>query len=222
MSVPFLAAPSLPVYITSQGNITKSIGFFSHQKAPPMLRVGEGEGSHTFNASTWETGRWISGFETSLVYKVRSRTARTIHKSQSQKKKVPLRAETLFRLIDICETNKCILTQVDSKDQVYFSSIKQWFQMRNWAGVVARWLSTFLACVEAWLLPQCWKQETTCCELLQELGPFVSTVFLLFIVPDASLKLCLSQSWTMILLEESDPSLCWICALTWFEVIIAA
>lgn len=88
MSVPFLAAPSLPVYITSQGNITKSIGFFSHQKAPLMLGVEEGEGGgHTFSASTWETGRWISGFETSLVYKVRSRTARAIHKNQSQKTK---------------------------------------------------------------------------------------------------------------------------------------
>lgn len=83
-------------------------------------------GGHTFNASTQETGRWISGFETSLVYKVRFRTARTIHKKSTAKKpKVPLRAETLFRLIDICETNTCILTQVDSKGQVYVLSIKQ-------------------------------------------------------------------------------------------------
>jgi hypothetical protein len=31
---------------------------------------------HTFNPSTWETGRWISKFQASLVYTVGSRTAR--------------------------------------------------------------------------------------------------------------------------------------------------
>lgn len=46
-------------------------------------------------------------------------------KINRKKPKVPLRAETLFRLIDICETNTCILTQVDSKGQGYVLSIKQ-------------------------------------------------------------------------------------------------
>lgn len=61
----------------------------------------------------------MSELEGTLVYKVRSRTAMAIHKNQLQKTNVPLRAETLFRLIDICETNKYILTQVDSKGKVH-------------------------------------------------------------------------------------------------------
>lgn len=37
-------------------------------------------GTHTFNYSIWETDRWISELEATLVYKVRSsRTAREIY-----------------------------------------------------------------------------------------------------------------------------------------------
>lgn len=36
-------------------------------------------GTHTFNYSIWETDRWISELEATLVYKVSSRTAREIY-----------------------------------------------------------------------------------------------------------------------------------------------
>jgi hypothetical protein len=44
---------------------------------------------HTFNPSTWEggRGRLISEFESSLVYKVNSRTARAIQRNPVLKKK---------------------------------------------------------------------------------------------------------------------------------------
>jgi hypothetical protein len=46
--------------------------------------------AHTFNPSTWEAeGRWISEFETSLVYKVSSRTARATQRNPVLKKTKP-------------------------------------------------------------------------------------------------------------------------------------
>jgi hypothetical protein len=44
---------------------------------------------HAFNPSTWEAerGRWISEFETSLVYRVSSRTARATQRNPALKKK---------------------------------------------------------------------------------------------------------------------------------------
>ena len=44
---------------------------------------------HTFNPSTWEaeTGRFLSEFKASLVYKVSSRTARAIQRNPVLKKK---------------------------------------------------------------------------------------------------------------------------------------
>ena len=41
---------------------------------------------HTFNPSTWETGRF-SEFEASLVYRMSSRTARAIQRNPVSKKK---------------------------------------------------------------------------------------------------------------------------------------
>ena len=38
------------------------------------------------NPSTWETGRWISEFEASLVYRVSSRTARATQRNPVSKK----------------------------------------------------------------------------------------------------------------------------------------
>jgi hypothetical protein len=37
------------------------------------------------NPSTWETGRWISEFEASLVYRVSSRTARATQRNPVSK-----------------------------------------------------------------------------------------------------------------------------------------
>ena len=56
--------------------------------------------AHAFNPSTWEAVRRISKFETSLVYKVSSRTARAtqrkpVSKNQKKKKKKKKKNNTL-------------------------------------------------------------------------------------------------------------------------------
>jgi hypothetical protein len=51
---------------------------------------------HTFNASTRETGRRISEFEASFVYRVSSRTARATQGNPVLKKKVVIIAEVFF------------------------------------------------------------------------------------------------------------------------------